>query len=190
MPEPGTLPAEGQATCDDEAKQRIVRHVVADLAATRQDIRNLRLPPTQSAAELEALRLHITDVELQFLHESNIHDEDVNTPLIIARWLTYDLAMVLDRISPPTLVPMMEGNVGKMVTAYRGIDELSKHPAPWPYTHLTQIFLTFWVYSLPLCLIPLYSYATVLIMPLVTFVLFGMDAVGECSNVGVGCDCC
>ena len=31
--------------------------VVAFLAATRQDIRNLRLPPTQSAAELEALRL-------------------------------------------------------------------------------------------------------------------------------------
>ena len=47
------------------------------------------------------------------------------------------------------------------------------------YTHLTQIFLTFWVYSLPLCLIPLYSYATVLIMPLVTFVLFGMDAVAR-----------
>ena len=74
----------------------------------------------------------LQDQELQFLHESNIHDEDVNTPLIIARWLTYDLAMVLERVSPPTLVPMMEGNVGKMVTAYRGIDELSKHPAPWP----------------------------------------------------------
>ena len=25
---------------------------------------------------------------------------------------------------------------------------------------------------------------------IVTFVLFGMDAVGECSNVGVGCDSC
>ena len=105
LPEPGTQPREGQASCDDEAKQRIIRHCVAFATATRQDIRNLRLPPTQSHEELEALRLHVTDTELKFLHEQNVHDEDINTPLIVARWLTHDLAMVLDRVSPPTLIP-------------------------------------------------------------------------------------
>ena len=54
LPEPGTQPREGQASCDDEAKQRIIRHCVAFATATRQDIRNMRLPPTQSHEELEA----------------------------------------------------------------------------------------------------------------------------------------
>ena len=49
----------------------------------------------------------------------------------------------------------MEGNIGKMVTAYRGITKISTHPIPWPYTHLAQLFLTCWVYSLPICLVPI-----------------------------------
>jgi hypothetical protein len=30
---------------------------------------------------------------------------------------------------------------------------------PWPYTHLTQLFLVMWTYSLPACLVPTYGFA-------------------------------
>ena len=66
LPEPGTQPREGQASCDDEAKQRIIRHCVAFATATRQDIRNLRLPPTQSHEELERRLKRVDELLPQF----------------------------------------------------------------------------------------------------------------------------
>lgn len=62
---------------------------------------------------------------------------------------------MVDRITIPTLIAAMETNISAMLTAYRGIDKISSHPAPWPYTHLAQTFLLFWVYTLPLCLVQL-----------------------------------
>ena len=43
LPEPGTQPREGQASCDDEAKQRIIRHCVAFATATRRQKFHVRI---------------------------------------------------------------------------------------------------------------------------------------------------
>ena len=51
----------------------------------------------------------------------------------------------------------MEHNISAMLSAYRGIDKISSHPVPWPYTHLTQTFNLFWVYTLPLCIVQIYG---------------------------------
>lgn len=179
---PGDDPAEGQATCDNSSKQVFVRHALAFLAAIRQDIRNMRLPASNgedAQDKLADLRLHVTEKELLYLYRTGIYDEDVNSPLIIARWLTADLVQVVDRIGINSLIGAMERSIQRMISAYRGIDMLSQHPAPWPYTHLAQTFLIFWVYTLPLCLVPLYNYGTLLIMPVTALTLFGLDAVAR-----------
>lgn len=175
----GDDPAEGQTSCDDPAKEVFIRHALAFLAAVRQDLRNMRLPSEDEKDMLADLRLHVTSKELQYLYSSGIYDEDVNSPLIIGRWLTMDLARVVDRIEIPTLIAAMEDSIRRMISSYRGIDMLSSHPAPWPYTHLAQIFLIFWVYTLPVCLVPLYGYLTLAIMPVVALTLFGLDAVAR-----------
>jgi putative membrane protein len=115
----------------------------------------------------------------RYLHKSGIHDIDINTPLIIARWLTHDVAAVAHRVEIPTLIAAMENNVQAMCKAFRGIDKISKHPAPWPYTHLAQFFLVVWVYTLPVCLVSMYGLATPLVMVFTTLVLFGMDSVAR-----------
>jgi len=66
-----------------------------------------------------------------------------------------------------------------MVNAFRRIDKISTHPAPWPYTHLTQFFLVLWVYSLPIVLVDLYQVASFFIMAGITIILFGMDSVAR-----------
>eukprot|EP01043_Picozoa_sp_COSAG02_P067910 COSAG02_NODE_11079_length_1797_cov_8.536514_2_plen_446_part_00 len=178
----GDDPTEGQATCEIPSKQVFVRHALAFLAAVRQDIRNMRLPANDgedAIDKLADLRLHVTEKELLYLYRTGIYDEDVNSPLIIGRWLTADLAQVVDRIGINSLIGAMERSIQRMLSAYRGIDTLSQHPAPWPYTHLAQTFLIFWVYTLPLCLVPLYNYGTLLIMPVTALTLFGLDAVAR-----------
>ena len=62
-PVPGVEPTKGQSTCEDPDKQAIVRHCVAFLAATRQDIRTMRLG---KMAELgvQDLHIHCTPEEL------------------------------------------------------------------------------------------------------------------------------
>jgi predicted membrane chloride channel (bestrophin family) len=178
LAETGEEPAEGQASCDDPAKECIIRHALGFLAAVRQDLRNMRLPADDETHEtLAELRMHITTKELKYLHVQGIYDEAVNSPLILGRWLTTDLARVVDRIEIPTLIAAMEQNISNMLTAYRGIDKISSHPAPWPYTHLAQTFLLFWVYTLPLCLVPLYGYGTLGIINVCALTLFGLDAV-------------
>lgn len=175
----GDDPAEGQSTCDNPDKQVFVRHALAFLAAVRQDIRNMRLPADDARDKLADLRLHVTTAELKYLYAMGIYDEEVNSPLIIGRWLTADLARVVDRIGVNSLIGSMERSIQRMLNSYRGIDMLSAHPAPWPYTHLAQTFLIFWVYTLPLCLVPLYNYATLAIMPVTALTLFGLDAVAR-----------
>ena len=83
----------------------------------------------------------MTQEEITYLVQNGAYEQDVNTPLIIARWLSHDVASVAHRVQVPTLIAAMEANIAEMVEAFRHIDELTEHPVPWPYTHLTQFFL-------------------------------------------------
>jgi predicted membrane chloride channel (bestrophin family) len=153
----GVWPESGQNDYEDPDKERLFRHSLAFLAMVRQDIRKRRIVDNE---DREAVirratedRLHVTEQELQHLVDTGVYSPEVNGPLVIARWLSHDVAALAHRISLPTLVAAMETNIGKMVGAFQQIDKISDHPVPWPYTHLTQVFLIFWVYTLPLAMV-------------------------------------
>jgi predicted membrane chloride channel (bestrophin family) len=153
----GQMPALGESDYEDPDKERLFRHTLAFLALVRQDIRKRRLQYNEERSEViqQATedRLHVTEAELEHLVDGRIYTADVNGPLVVARWLSHDVAALVHRVSVPTLVAAMEANVGKMVEAFQQINKISDHPVPWPYTHLTQFFLVIWVYTLPLAMV-------------------------------------
>lgn len=120
-PAAGAYPAPGKEDYRDENKQRILRHVFTFIALVRQDIRNKRLdsPKTEEEMRERALmeRLHVTQEEMDYLIKEGAYDEDINAPLIAARWLSHDIAAVAHRVVVPTLIAAMEINVGAMVNA-------------------------------------------------------------------------
>jgi predicted membrane chloride channel (bestrophin family) len=179
----GTLPPAGEEDYKDPEKERLFRHVFAFLALVRQDIRKRRLDKAGSEKEqydraIEE-RLHVTDEEMKHLIECGAYTEDVNAPLIVARWLSHDVAALVERVSVPTLIVAMEHNIKDMVNAFTEIDKISDHPVPWPYTHLTQFFLVMWIYSLPLCMAPIYGTGSFFLMTGLSIILFGMDSVAR-----------
>ncbi len=150
----GQMPALGESDYEDPDKERLFRHALAFLALVRQDIRKRRLFLDENRAEVITRatedRLHVTEAELEHLVDGGVYTADVNGPLVVARWLSHDVAALVHRISVPTLIAAMEANIGRMVQAFHQIDMISDHPVPWPYTHLTQFFLVIWVYTLPI----------------------------------------
>ena len=156
-PPSGTLPPSGENDWEDPDKERLFRHVAAFLALVRQDIRKRRLGSSNDREDTIKRatedRLHVTEAELEHLVDEGAYSQDVNAPLVVARWLSHDVAALVHRISVPTLIAAMEANVGAMVEAFTEIDKISDHPVPWPYTHLTQFFLVAWVYTLPLAMV-------------------------------------
>jgi hypothetical protein len=107
--------------CRDEQKESIIRHVFAFIALVRQDIRNKRLLAPTSEEEMlfraTEERLHVTQEEMNYLIQEGSYDEDIDAPLIVARWLSHDIASVAHRVQIPTLVAAMEMIVGDMVKA-------------------------------------------------------------------------
>jgi predicted membrane chloride channel (bestrophin family) len=183
-PEPGMDPEAGYADYEDPHKQRIIRHVVAFVAAVRQDIRNRRLHPPESEAEqreqLVESRLHLTQPEIDYLVRKNAFDDTVHTPLVISRWLSDDIACVVDRVGSMPLIATMENSLERMVESFHNIDQIAIVPVPWPYTHLTQFFLMLWVYTLPICMVQEYGLTGSIIgMSFLAIILFGMDAVAR-----------
>ena len=61
----------------------------------------------------------MTQEEMDYLIDNGAYDEDINSPLIAARWLSHDIAAVAHRVMIPTLIAAMEINVGSMVEAVR-----------------------------------------------------------------------
>ena len=118
--------------CRDEQKQNIIRHAFAFMALVRQDIRNKRLPTPASEEEMLSRateeRLHVTQEEMNYLIKEGSYDEDINAPLIAARWLSHDIASVAHRVQIPTLIAAMEMNVGGMVTAVRMAARTPRQP--------------------------------------------------------------
>ena len=59
--------------------------------AGEADIRNKRLPTPASEEEMifraTEERLHVTQEEMYYLIQEGSYDEDINSPLIVARWL-------------------------------------------------------------------------------------------------------
>ena len=97
----GTRPVlgSGNADCDDLDRVNIFRHVLAFVAAVRQDIRLKRVGiKSGTIDELLEQRMHLTTSELEYLHAAGVFDEGVNTPLVISRWLSHDIARVVDRV--------------------------------------------------------------------------------------------
>ena len=68
-------------------------------------------------------------------------------------------------------------SVGDMIEAFHHIDQITNHPVPWPYTHLTQFFTLIWVYTLPLFLVHEYGPGSFVIITFMAVILFGMDTV-------------
>lgn len=122
-PLPGHYPPKGEEDYRDEQKERIIRHVFTFIALVRQDIRNKRL---QSPGDIDQMRerateerLHVTQDEMDYLIGEGAYDEDINAPLLVAQWLSHDIASVAHRVEIPTLIAAMEQHVDNMVTAVR-----------------------------------------------------------------------
>eukprot|EP01047_Picozoa_sp_COSAG01_P039019 COSAG01_NODE_3199_length_6426_cov_6.255726_6_plen_93_part_00 len=77
---------------------------------------------------------------------------------------------------------MMESSIGDMIEAFHHIDQITKHPVPWPYTHLTQFFAMIWTYTLPLFLVAEYGAGSFLVITFIAIIIFGMDTVRSASS--------
>lgn len=132
----GTQPPPGEEDYQDEQKERLFRHVLAFVALVRQDIRNRRLENIGSEADQRERateeRLHVTQQEMDYLIACNAYEEETNAPLMVARWLSHDVAALSHRVGHGPIVAAMEANIGKMVEAFTTIDKISEHPVPWP----------------------------------------------------------
>ena len=185
VPIAGEFPKEGQSTCDDPAQRTIIRHCIAFMAAVRQDLRLTRM---DAAEDVKNLALHVNKKELQYLVGVGVQNRETNTPFVIARWLTQDVAAIIHRIPNAPIAARLEGSINEMVSAYEGIWDISTHPVPWPYTHLAQILLILWLYTVPLALVPLYHWWTVAIGPFLTLILVGLDSVARVLQDPFGFD--
>lgn len=167
------------ATTNDLQRSAIVRHCLSFVAAVRQDIRNNRVE--QNSEDLTLLRMHLSDGELAEMKDAEVFEQWVNSPLIIARWLGQDLMDISDRLPGVPVLVCMDNNIREMVEAWRGIDSISNHPVPWPYTHLSQMYLVLWCFTLPVSLAPVLAstFAVIFCCTCTSTVLFGIDAVSQ-----------
>merc|ERR1719272_498103 len=143
--------AKEQHTCSDPQRQILIRHTLLFFSAGRNNLRKRRLDPKQMKPS--ELSIYMTQEETKQVETMCTANENFNSPVIIARWLSQDIMALHKRLTGQPLHAAMESNLSHMVRAWREIDMISYHAVPWPYTHLSQLFLVLWIYSFPLPLI-------------------------------------
>ncbi|MCB9619984.1 MAG: hypothetical protein H6724_11115 [Sandaracinus sp.] len=147
---------------------RTVRRVVAYVHALRHHLRNQdRLPelePFLPASELDALE-----------HEQN-------RPLAILQRLSADLRAAYERgWIHAQHVPVVDGSIEQLIDLQGGCERIKATPIPFSYNVLLHRIVFVYCFTLPFGLvdIPGLNVFTPVVVALVSYAFFGLDAVGE-----------
>ena len=76
-------------------------------------------------------------------------------------------------------LPVLEGTLTELLALQGGCERIKATPVPWTYVVLTHRIVAVYCFSLPFGLVETVGPATGLVVALIAFAFFGLDAIGE-----------
>lgn len=148
--------------------RRTVRRVIAYVHALRHHLRGqerlAELEPFLATPELEALKA------------------EKNRPVAILQRLSADVRAAYERgWIHAQHVPMIDASIGQLIDLQGGCERIKATPIPFSYNVLLHRIVAVYCFTLPFGLvdIPGLNVFTPVVVMLVSYAFFGLDAVGE-----------
>jgi len=76
-------------------------------------------------------------------------------------------------------LPVLEGTLTELLALQGGCERIKATPVPWTYVVLTHRIVAVYCFSLPFGLVETTGNATGLVVALIAFAFYGLDAIGE-----------
>lgn len=139
------------------------------------------------AAFAHALRLHLRDqrdlervAALLPAEDRGGIDRDPNLPagILLSLGRGYSLASRAGRIDPVHL-PAFEGDLAELTALAGGCERIKNTPIPFSYSALIHGLVAFYCFGLPFGIADTVGMTTPLVVALVAYAFFGLDAIGE-----------
>ena len=165
-------PAEGAQPDDEEAaeqrssRDRLVRRVIAFNHALRGYLRGEDLH--------QEIQAHLPPAEAAALRAER------NRPLAVLTALGQDLAAARERgWVRSSHVPVMERELAELTAVLGGCERLQANPIPFPYRVLLHRIVAAYYTTLAFGLVDSIGVMTPLVVAIISYAFYGMDAIGE-----------
>lgn len=147
-------------------QQEIVRRVMAYAHALRMHLRDER--------DFEELNAFLDQEEVSALAD------EVNPPIAILQKLGDRFAMAHDRgWIHPMHWPVLEGSLTALTDVQGGCERIKATPIPFIYNILMHRIVAVYCFALPFGLVESVGMFTPVVVALVSYAFFGLDAVGD-----------
>eukprot|EP01012_Entosiphon_sulcatum_P033493 TRINITY_DN4239_c0_g1_i3.p2 TRINITY_DN4239_c0_g1~~TRINITY_DN4239_c0_g1_i3.p2 ORF type:complete len:313 (-),score=72.22 TRINITY_DN4239_c0_g1_i3:43-981(-) len=168
------------AEIDEDDKERmsfVARLIVALPVTVRWDLHKpIALPDVDEVAFLPQ--------ELK----QQLRTRSENWPLVIMNQLTRQIRELSGGRPSPVMVADLEAHVDGFQSAWMGMKKIQSTPLPFPYSHLSQVLIFAWCYTLPFGLIKVMDYLMPLTVAIMSFSLFGLNQAGIEVELPFGVD--
>jgi putative membrane protein len=150
----------------DDPRERMVRRGIAFAYALKHSLRGsdgaAEIAPQLSAGEWRRVRA------------------GSNLPHLLMLEMGEDMARcVRDGLLEPCIVPVLDNTVGRMVGAATACERIKNTPIPFSYTLLLHRTAYLYCFLLPFGLVDAIGYLTPLVVAIVAYTFFGLDALGD-----------
>ncbi|MCB9701611.1 MAG: hypothetical protein H6711_06960 [Myxococcales bacterium] len=157
---------EGARGLADEERRRLVHQVIAYVHALRHHLRDQEALDELAGLLPEERRRALAD--------------ELNRPIAILQWIGDDLRALWDRgLIHPMHLPVLEASLTDLADIQGGCERIKSTPIPYSYTVLIHRIVAVYCLTLPFGLVDTVGVFTPVVVMMVAYAFFGLDAVGD-----------